>query len=411
MSVTARPDYGDAMRAIETLRASGDPRVQVLEIGRSARNRSIPAAIFSDPASPDSDKQHVLVIAGTHGNEESGRAIALELMSFLLSPDPQAEQVRKRMRVAVVPCVNPDGAEANTYRNADGADIFHGFRRDTAPATPEGAAVEAFAWSFVPDVFVDVHGMAGGGMKDKVWLVPPLPFGADAYYLTEIAGRMMAAAEAEGLPQSEVAPPGPFRGHEEHLHCFGDKLTTAFKTLCLGMESIEFYYREPQWRRDGITRLRALFAVGLADTFGLGEPGYPNVLVSGNRIGGLKAHGRTAEARRRNRIELADFLRQNYAIVDRGYDGLLGHARMCVSSQSLHGRNPDRFALLLRLVKPCEIRSITWDGTPLTPDDTHGYRVWEDANSLLLQANLVAPFGGPERHLDVHYSSPYLPQP
>jgi len=370
-----KPSYQDVLDHIKRLQQGSAARlVQVRTIGKSVQGRDLPSVMLTDPSIPPHDKQHVLIVASQHGSEESGRAVAMELMDWLVSGDPEVSEVLCKQIVAVVPCANPDGAVEDNSRNADGVDIAHTYAYDAAAATPEGRYLEQLALEFVPDVVVDIHGRAGGGMKEHAWLMPAWGFSSDRYFLTAIS----------------------------------EKLAGELKSLGLGLETIEQYYREPDWRATGLVRLRRLLRFGMEDAFGLGESGYPNSLVSGNRVQGLKAHGKTAAARRQNRVEMTTFLRRNWAIADRGADGVDRCAKVRVFSKTCVGQNPQRFAILLRFKKPCKIKVVEWQGRALPLDDDHGYRSWEDQCSLFVQANISEPFGGPERFLVVRYDSPYL---
>ena len=416
-----RPDYEDVLREIERLSGPAGGLLQVRQLGASVQGRSIPCAILTDPAKPDDDKQRVLIVAGQHGTEESGRAMALALMEFLLSAQAEAPQVLARQVVAVVPCANPDGAANDTSRNAQDVDVAHTYAlegglqtRDSAfgasaPAgSPEGRNLEQFALEFAPDVVVDIHGRAGGGMKELAWLMPAWGFSSDRYFLTAMSLAMAAAGEEAGYPQCELSPPGALRRQEGNVVMLGEKLAWQLKSLCLGLETIEQYYRQDDWRQTGLARLRRLLRFGMEDAFGLGESGYPNSLVSGSRIQGLKAHGRTAAARRASRVELTRFLRENFAIADRGADGPDGCAKFTIFSETCHGQNPQRFAILLRIKKPCQVRSVSWRGQAIGRGDEHGYRLWEDGCSVLVQVNLLDAFGGPQRELAVEYDCPYF---
>ena len=407
-ATSARPGYEDVLAELDRLRASAGPLASAQELGKSLRGRPIPCLLLTDPSADDADKQRVLLVAGQHGTEESGRAMALALTEFLLSGQAEAPDLLGKQSIAVVPCANPDGAVNDTYRNAEDVDIAHTYALDAPAATPEGRCLEQFALEFVPDVVVDIHGRAGGGMKELAWLMPAWPFAPDRYFLTVMSLEMARAGEAAGFPQCEFKPPGALTPPEGNVLMLGEKLAGELKCLCLGLETIEHYYREAQWRETGLVRLRRLLQFGMEDTFGVGEPGYPNSLVSGNRIYGLKAHGKTAADRRANRVELTAFLRRNWAIADRGPDGLDGCARVRVFSKTCEGVNPKRFALLLRFRKPCQIQAVQWNGQTLRPGDDHGYRTWEDHCSRFIQANLLEAFGGPERFLTVRYDSPHL---
>jgi len=401
-----RPGYEDALEQIERTKAAAPALCEVRDLGKSVQGRSIRCAVLTDPAAPAENKQHVLIVAGQHGTEESGRAIALELMDFLISGEPEAAEILARQCIAIVPCANPDGAVAETSRNADGVDMAHTYALDAPAATPEGRAIEQFALEFVPDVVVDIHGRGGGGMKELAWLSPALVFSADRYFLSLMSLEMARVGEEAGFPQCEFHPPGPLQPREGNELMLGEKLAGEVKALCMGLETIEYYYREADWRKTGLVRLRRLLRFGMEDFFGLGEPGYPASLVSGNRICGLKAHGTTAAARRANRVELTAFLRRNWAIVDRAPDGLEKCARVKVYSETCEGPNPPRFSVLLRIKKPCEVQAVEWNGRQLDEGDEHGFRQWEDHCSRFVQVNIAEPFGGPERHLVVRYDSP-----
>ena len=403
-----RPSYDDVMQQVEQLGESKHNSVEVLSIGTSVQGRNIPCVRLTDPSVAHDDKQHVLIVASQHGAEESGRAIAMALMDFLVSGEAQATEILRQQIVAVVPCGNPDGAVADSNRNADGMDIAHTYAYEGVAATPEGRTLEALAATFLPDVVVDIHGRAGGGMKELAWLMPAWAYSSDRYFLTAMAMAMADAGEAVGFPQCELTPAGSLTVRDGHVAMLGDVLTYRYKALCMGLETIEHYYSLNQWQTTGVSRLLRLLRFGMEDSFGLGEPGYPNVLVSGNRIQGLKAHGKTAAQRRANRVALTRFLSDNWAMASRNADGIDGCAKVTVVSKTYKGPNPERFAILLRFKKPCEIRSVTWRDQALQPDDEHGYRTWDDACSRFVQANIAEPFGGDERHLIVNYDSPCL---
>ncbi len=403
----SRPGYDDVVEEVERVREKAGALCEVRTLGRSIAGRDIPCVVLSDPSQPEEKKQRVLVVAGQHGTEESGRAIALELLSFLASGEPEPAEVLRRQSVAVVPCANPDGAVGETYRNADDVDVAHTYALDAPAGTPEGRAIEEFALGFAPEVVADIHGRAGGGMKDTVWLSRPLAFSPDRHFLLVMGLEMTRAAEEAGFPQCAIQPPRVLGKEVEGLS-LGTKLAAEVKSLGFGVETIEHYYREPEWRADGLVRLRRLLRFGMEDAFGLGEPGYPAALVSGTRAYGLKAHGAAAADRRQNRVELTRFLRHNWAIVERQADGLDKCARIRVMSRTVEGHNPERFAVILRFKKPARLLSVEWEGKALAPGSKHGFQTWEDAISLLLQVNLAAPFGGPERFLTVRYDSPFF---
>ncbi len=402
----SRPDYQDVLQAIETAQKRSAGRMQVRVIGRSIEGLDIPCLMCTDPAVPDEQKQRAYIVAGQHGTRESGRAIALALLEFLLSDDPQAGQILRNQAVAIVPCANPDGAVRDIPRNARDADVAHSYKVDQPSSTPEGWLLERFGLAFAPEIFVDLRGRGGGSMKEQTWLAPVWSFSSDAYYMTIMAGEISRAAEEAGYPQYEVRPPvSIFSDWNEH-DSLGAKLAAEVKSLSFNIEAVEQYYREADWRAGGTARLRRLLQFGQEDTFGLGQPGYPCMLISGGRIYGLIAHGQTVGAQRQNRVEMTTFLRRNYTRCERGEDGLERCATMYIQSHTCEGINPERFSFLLRIHRPCTLEGVEWKGEPLGPAGDHGYQTWEDCNSLFVKTNVMEPFGGPQRFLTVRYDSP-----
>jgi len=94
--------------------------------GRSVLGRPITARRIGDAG----DGPSVLVVGAIHGNERAGIAIARRLAHDALS---------RRVRLWVLPNLNPDGAVANTRGNAHGVDLNRNFawrwRPRTAPGT------------------------------------------------------------------------------------------------------------------------------------------------------------------------------------------------------------------------------------------------------------------------------------
>lgn len=406
-NVSDKPDYEDVMRVVSALKGTS-PAIQVRMLGASVQGREIPCVIFGDPAQGADDRQHALIISGQHGSEESGRAIAIALMRFLASGDPEAKEILRRQTVAVLPCCNPDGSQANTYHNISDINTAHDFPFEGKPVSPESQAVDAFAMEFAPELHIDIHGMAGGSMNDRVWFENVHGYSLNGYFATLMAHTAMRAAETGGYPVCEVRPPAVFAGGTSTSLRIGEKLSYTMNTLGFGLEAIEKYYTEKEWCEAGMLRLRALLKFGCDDTFDLGSPGYPNLLLCGSRVCGLYAHGVTAAQRRQNRREVTGFLRDNFAMVYRGCDGPDRMARVEVSSKTLNGVNPGRFCVSLRFKQPCTIDEVLWNGSKLERKPGHGYRVREVGQTLQLFADIEAPLGGPERFLEVRYRSPWV---
>ncbi len=104
-------------------------------------------------------QRRVLVWARQHGDEPDCTAGLMMTLHALLHPD-FAEcglaPILEKLRLCVMPMVNPDGVSRFTRRNAQGIDI----NRDAqAQATPEGRALLGVRTSFDPEVCFNLHDM------------------------------------------------------------------------------------------------------------------------------------------------------------------------------------------------------------------------------------------------------------
>ncbi|PCJ58315.1 MAG: hypothetical protein COA79_13740 [Planctomycetota bacterium] len=400
------PNYDDIQKQISQIRNCHYDFCTISSLGKSVEDRDITCLQFTDPTTNADQKQRILIVAGQHGSEESGRSIALELIDYIIKQENN--EILKQLDIAIVPCVNADGSMANTYRNANDDDIAHSYCLNKSSNTPEGIALENFAMEFIPEVFVDIHGRAGGGMKECMWATPVLSFTPDKNYVTEMANRMHQAAEKAGYPQTDFIVPSSFVDNGDHDLLLSLKLAVLYKTLGFGLETIEKYYKEKEWRASGVARLKELLDIGLSNHFQLKHPGYPNDLISGTKTFGLMAHGKTIAERRISRIELIKFLNNNFCLVDRGADGPDQSARVKIFSKGINGDNPQRFSVIIRIKNPSEINQVMWKGKELTKDPTFGYETWQDDISTFILVHINEPFGGDERFIEVKYDSPYL---
>ena len=120
------------------------------EIGRSAEGRPIRAVTFGDGPT------RVLLWSQMHGDESTATMALADLIGFLSrSPEhPLARRLASELTVAMIPMLNPDGAERFQRRNAYGIDVNRDAR---ALATPEGRALKAYRDRFDPDFGFNLH--------------------------------------------------------------------------------------------------------------------------------------------------------------------------------------------------------------------------------------------------------------
>jgi hypothetical protein len=279
--------------------------VKVRRMGLTAEGRPIHAVTVTDPSVTDRDKQHVLIAAGHHGNEESGRLIALALIRWLTSSS--ALEVRRKQKIVVLPNMNPDRAERDVYDTPDGPRPF----RDHAPSgprLPEGKTLEEVAYELGPELYVDMHARGYAGCSyDMVLWGEPATYTEDDFLLHRIAAEMAEAGERAGIPN--IAHPLSWPGFMSESPdvssacAFAYRQFKALSILVETCESNEYAYPVPDRVRSGLAKLKVLLAWGSRRHPKLRYAGYPCYLI-GMFQKGLVAIGKTATARRESRIAL-----------------------------------------------------------------------------------------------------------
>ena len=106
----------------------------------------------------------VFVTARVHPGETPASHVTHGLMEFLLSGDPDAQFLRRRVVFVFVPVLNPDGVEAGNYRtDGNGSDLNRMWQNPSAEEEPTlwhtKRAVHEIAANpnFSLDIFIDVH--------------------------------------------------------------------------------------------------------------------------------------------------------------------------------------------------------------------------------------------------------------
>jgi len=170
----------------------------VSTVGTTADGRPIDAVTLTDPRESAADKQHVLIVAGQHGNEESARLVALKLIDYLLGAE--GRPLLKRQRIVIMPNVSPDAAESDAYETPAGIkpNLDHG---PDGPTSPEAKAVQQVAEQLMPDVYVDMHARGHAGWSHDMVLFPEAKaYTEDEHLLHTIASAMAAEGEKSGIP-------------------------------------------------------------------------------------------------------------------------------------------------------------------------------------------------------------------
>jgi hypothetical protein len=154
--------YADMMTLLKKMDASS-PHVSLVIIGRSVKERDIPALFFSSAkfAGQRQDKPLVLIFCQQHGDEPSGKEAALLLAANLLGRD---KKILDRLDLVLIPCLNPDGSELDQRRNAHERDLN---RNHVLLSEPETQALHRLFQQWLPEITLDVHEY---GAVSKWWV-------------------------------------------------------------------------------------------------------------------------------------------------------------------------------------------------------------------------------------------------
>jgi len=299
------PLSADVEAHIKQVRKAHPDMVKVTNVIRSVEGRGIWAVTVTDPDVPDRDKQNVLVVGGQHGNEESGRLVALALIDWLVTG--AAAGTRRKQKIVVMPNINPDSAETDMHANAIGIQPNLDHDPTKGPKTPEGESVEIVARKLQPEVYVDLHACGGMGCSTDLVLYPRFrPNTMDDYFLHVIADDMVAAGERAGIPQSTFCLSWwgvePFESPSSTAWCYRMFKSTVFLTE--NTESNTYAYSVRDRARAGVAKLKALLKWGNGRYPKLPYPGYPCMIVGGTFNKGVVAVGKSAAARRRSRVDI-----------------------------------------------------------------------------------------------------------
>ena len=134
-------------------------RLRVEEVGRSQENRPILLCHISDWQVPDDDKQRIL-FSTMHSAEVDGPVQLLYAMKWLLGEEPLAVRIRRRQRLMITPCMNPDSYTRHRYFNEFGSNLsWKGLRNPEQ--YPVGRAYDEILRRYKPEAHVGVHSTSG----------------------------------------------------------------------------------------------------------------------------------------------------------------------------------------------------------------------------------------------------------
>jgi hypothetical protein len=330
----------------------------------------------TDPEAPAAEKQHVLITAGHHGNEESGRLVALRLLDWLVTRP--AAPTRRKQKIVIMPNMSPDMAERDAYVPSEGVSPM----RDHAPegpVTPAGAAFERIAGQLQPELYVDMHARGFAGCSyDMVLWSEPATHTEDDYLLHQMAADMARAGERTGIPHviHPLSWPGFMSENPDttSANAFAYRTSKSLSLMTETCESNEHAYPAKARARAGFARIQALLAWGNRRHPKLQHPGYPCFLI-GMFARGLTAVGKTAAERRKSRVEIWRN-RDGFGSFEMAHPEELDEKRIKVEYEG--PPIPHGVGFQTAIAGHREIRSVAVNGRRARPSETSGYCAWRD---------------------------------
>lgn len=196
------------------------PTVRVTAIGASIQGRELRAlTIGSGPTT-------VLLWSQMHGDESTATMSLADLLAWFTAGDrdPLRDLLTARLRIVMVPMLNPDGAELFQRENALGVDVNRDARR---LSTPEARALKALRDSLQPAFAFNLHDQnartLGGrdGRQVAIALLAPAADEEKSYGPVRATARLVAARMRAVLEQ-EI--PGRIARYDDAFNprAFGD---------------------------------------------------------------------------------------------------------------------------------------------------------------------------------------------
>lgn len=142
------------MQILQELKKKFPRRFHVEKIGESVENRDICMVRFG------TGPRKILMWSQMHGNEPTATNALVDIFNYLLThkDDEFVQELLNGATLYAIPMLNPDGAEKNHRRNAQGIDI----NRDARDlASPEGRLLKSIRYRLDPQFGLNLHDQNG----------------------------------------------------------------------------------------------------------------------------------------------------------------------------------------------------------------------------------------------------------
>lgn len=209
---TRYSDSAQVSAYLRALAAAAGGLAHVVRLGHSAGGRELPALLCgvadADRAAPD--KLRVMLVGSIHGaSEAAGCEALLGLARDVLLGDRRGWL--DTLELILVPNANPDGRDADSFRNGQAANINRDF---VLLEQPESQALDAAVRRFAPAVVLDAHeqavlkrrtlGAAGYltafEAQFDVASLPAIPGALREFAAATLLPQLIAGSQARGLP-------------------------------------------------------------------------------------------------------------------------------------------------------------------------------------------------------------------
>jgi len=245
--LTSHKEMMQWLASLEAIDAtSGYGRLKVQTIGQSVKGKDIPLVTVSDPSVSTEMTKKLFVICRQHGNEPASTEAMLNVIeNLVLDNDKSSAELLSKVIIYVVPMMNPDGADLNQRRNANGADL----NRDWLNLwQPETLCVRKAIDSISPDVILDQHELSPGNTKsDFVETAGPScgaspDLAAESETMMSLVIGMLRTHDME-VKSYQIADDHPARLAHRYFPIHGETKTLLFESRQAGTRQYQLTYR------------------------------------------------------------------------------------------------------------------------------------------------------------------------
>ena len=398
--MTPYPTYEDMMSESKALAEANSQLVKFEEIGKSEKGRPIGLLTITDSTIEKKNKTVFLLMGGTDGSEEVGRAAVIGFAKEILKP--QYREHLKKQIILIVPVTNPDGTVENlpdSQGNGNGICASQIHLPDQPPRTQEGIVLRELVNKWLPDACVDFHGLAGGGMGESMYLYPTVNNKWSIPILYEAAKEISEAGAMAGFTQD-----GRPRLWWEPRYNIPGWLAKNHSSFCMVFEGTENYYPIEDSVRSGVVRLLKFIELGERIHHFQIHPNYPCDLISGGYMAAILSYGNNYDERRISRRDISQMIYQGVSnfgrnTCDHNWVGIIEFP-VAENVKSI----PNGMTFKATFDHRVEIKKVAWQDHVL---ESNLWKIERLASGQVVTAFVPEKPKYGVNQLSVHYDSPF----